>query len=232
MIAPAAGLQVGRTSIGRTSIGRTSIGRKVLMAASGAVLFLFVIGHLLGNLQIFRGPAAIDAYAHFLKSTPALLWGARLTLLCAVLLHGWAALTTTLQSWRARRERYASPRRYNVATLFSRSMRVTGPLIFAYVVYHLLHLTVGCVHPEFVEGQVYRNVVVGFSRPLAALTYMAAMAALGMHLVHGVWSMFQTLGLSSGRWRPRLRLLAATATALIVAGNVSIPLAVLAGWLR
>ncbi|MBK8479848.1 MAG: succinate dehydrogenase cytochrome b subunit [Proteobacteria bacterium] len=213
-------------------VARTSIGQKVLMAASGALLFLFVIGHLLGNLQIFRGPQAIDAYAHFLQSNAALLWGARITLFCALLVHGWAAVATTLRSWRARREPYAGQRRYRTATLFSRSMRVTGPLIFAYVVYHLLHLTVGSAHPDFVEGQVYRNVVVGFSEPLAAVTYMLAMTALGLHLVHGVWSMFQTLGLSNGRWRRRLRLLAGSVTALIVAGNVSIPLAVLAGWLR
>lgn len=214
------------------SFTRTSIGRKVLMAVSGIILVGFVIGHLLGNLQIYLGPDALNTYARFLHANPGLVWSVRLLLLAALAVHVIGYVQTALQSLRARGTRYQVAQRYSAASFGSRSMRYTGPLILAYVFYHLAHLTLGTAHPRFDEQDVYRNVLIGFSSPVPSLVYIAAMTALGLHLVHGVWSMFQTLGLNSFRWSERLRRFSAALTALIVLGNISIPVAVLTGLIR
>lgn len=211
---------------------RTSIGRKVLMAVSGIVLVGFVIGHLIGNLQIYLGPHALNTYARFLHSNPGLVWSVRLILLLAAAVHIAGYVQTMGQSLRGRKTRYHVSPRYQSASIGSRSMRITGPLIFAYVFYHLAHLTFGGAHPHFDEHDVYRNVVIGFSSPIPSLIYIAAMLALGLHLVHGAWSMFQTLGLNSSRWSKRLQLFATALTALIVLGNISIPVSVLTGLIR
>ena len=208
----------------------SSIGKKVVMAATGLVLYGFVIGHMLGNLQIYLGPEAINSYAEFLQRFlhGQGIWLARAGLLLAVGLHIWAAVTLTLANWSARPVGYRDWQAVE-STYASRTMIWSGPLLGAFVVYHLFHLTLGSVHPEFVRGDVYRNVVVGFQNPFVSAFYALAMGALGLHMYHGFWSLLQTLGLSHPRWN-RVRRAASLVLAGVVAlANISIPLAVLSG---
>jgi succinate dehydrogenase / fumarate reductase cytochrome b subunit len=211
----------------------STVGKKAVMAVTGLILFGFVIAHMIGNLQVFLGEAALDHYAVFLREFlhGAGIWIARAVLLTATVLHVWAATALTLGSWKARPVRYRrlEPRE---STYASRTMRWSGPLIGAFIVYHLMHLTFGNVHPQFVEGQVYHNVITGFRVLPVTVFYVVAQLALGFHLYHGGWSMLQTLGLSHPRWN-RLRFAAAlTFTLLVTGGNILIPVAVLAGWVR
>ncbi len=206
----------------------TTLGKKVLMAATGVVLFGFVVGHMVGNLQIYMGAEQLNAYAVFLQSKPALLWGARLVLLFCVAVH----LVAAVQLWL--RNRSARPVKYRVfrppaVDYAARTMVWSGPIIAVFIVYHLLHLTVGSAHPDFVYGDVYRNVVVGFSNPIVAGVYIVANILLAVHLYHGLWSLFQTFGWDHPQLSPLRRVAAVVFAALIGAGNVSMPLAVLAG---
>jgi len=212
----------------------STIGRKVVMAVTGLVLFGFVFAHMLGNLQMFLPDhEAINHYGKFLREMlhGGGIWVARAVLLGSVSLHIWAAWSLTRTSWKARPVSYkvVTP---DASTYASRTMRWSGPIVFLFIVYHLLHFTVGSVHPAFEEGQVYRNVIVGFSVWPVAVAYVIAILALGLHLRHGAWSMLQTLGASHPQW-DRLRNLAATVfTVIIVLGFISVPLAVLAGVLK
>src|SRR6266550_3103006 len=218
----------------RPGVTRSLVGQKAVMAVTGVILFLFVVGHLLGNLKIFEGPAAFNAYAEGLRTVGApffgrgwLLWIVRLVLIVAVLAHIWAAIGTSRASWRARPVSYR--RLEPVETTYAaRTMRWGGVLIFLYVVYHLLDLTFGRVNPSFVPGDVYHNVVASLRVWPVAAAYIAAMVALGLHLYHGTWSALQTLGLNrapTGRWRRS----AAAGIALLIAGAyISIPVASLA----
>lgn len=210
---------------------RSSIGKKVVMAASGAVLFGFVLGHLAGNLQVYLGPAAINAYALKLRHFPALLWAARLGLLAAVTLHIASAWSLTRTSQEARPIGYRE-RESRESTYASRTMRWGGVIVLLFVVYHLMHFTFGNAHPSFVPGDVYHNMVAGFrSLPVSGF-YIAAMIALGLHLYHGVWSMMQTLGLSHPRYDHLRHAFAALVAVVVVVGNISFPLAVLTGLLH
>jgi succinate dehydrogenase / fumarate reductase cytochrome b subunit len=208
----------------------SSIGLKVLMATSGLVLYGFVIAHMIGNLQIYLGAEAINHYGVLLREVlhGAGLWIARAVLLTAVILHAWAATVLTLGNWRARPIGYREwqPRQ---STYASRTMIWSGPLLALFIGYHLAHLTLGLTDPRFVEGQVYRNVVLGFLNPFVSAFYVLAMLALGLHMYHGFWSLLQTLGLGHPRWDGLRRALALGLAGLVVAGNVSIPLAVLTG---
>jgi succinate dehydrogenase / fumarate reductase, cytochrome b subunit len=209
----------------------SSIGKKVVMAGSGAVLFGFVVAHMVGNLQVYLGPAALNGYAEKLRQVPALLWAARLGLLVAVLLHIWSAWSLTRMSRAARPVGYRE-RESRESTYASRTMRWGGVILLLFIVYHLMHFTFGNAHPSFVHGDVFHNFVVGFQSVAVSGFYIAAMIALGLHLYHGVWSMMQTLGLSHPRY-DRLRHTFATLVAVVVvAGNVSFPLAVLTGLLH
>lgn len=216
-----------------TTIGlvRTTVGQKLLLAGTGVVLFLFVVAHLLGNLQIYRGPAALSAYAAFLRANPGPLWLARLILLLCVGVHIAYAARLAWRNWRSRPIPYAR-RRYREADLASRSMVFTGPVIAAFVLYHLLHFTFGAVHPEFIAGDVYHNVIAGFRVPWVALTYIVANLLLGLHLFHGIWSATQTFGLAHSRWDHLRRATATVIAAAIGAGNISIPLAVWLGLVK
>ena len=215
---------------------RTSIGKKLVMAVSGVMLFGFVVAHLLGNLKVFFGPQSFDAYAHHLREMGAdlfgdggLLWILRLGLLAALAAHVVAVVQLSLQSARARTVGYR--RGHDLAFSYaSRTMRWGGILVLAFVVYHLMHLTFGNVHPDFHPESPYRNVVTAFRVWWVALPYAVAVGLLGLHLYHGLWSATQTLSL---RYRVVLRWRRAAAAAIagaIVAGYLSIPLAVLAGW--
>ena len=207
---------------------RSTVGKKVVMAGTGIILVGFVIGHLLGNLLVFRGPEAMNEYAALLKSSTALLWGVRLVLLAAVLLHIIAAVQLIRLDRDARPVGYAR-QHHQAATVASRSMRWGGLSLALFIVYHLLHFTTGTLHPTFSHTDVYGNMIAAFSEWWIALIYVAAMVFLGLHLYHGVWSVGRTLGVAPRAEEPRKRRLA-TAIALVVwLGFTSIPLAILAG---
>jgi succinate dehydrogenase cytochrome b subunit len=212
---------------------RSSIGRKVIMAVTGAILLGFVLGHMIGNLQVYLGPEAMNGYAVFLREFLHGwgLWIARAVLLAAVILHIWSATSLTLTSRRARPVAYAR-QEWRESTYASRTMRWSGVLIFVFVVYHLMHFTFGNAHPSFIEGDVYHNFVAGFRSVPVSLFYILAMILLGLHIRHGFWSMFQTLGVSHPRYMRMAHAAAWIFAALIVLGNISFPLAVLAGILK
>lgn len=216
----------------------TSTGKKVLMAVSGLALFGFIIGHLLGNLQIFLGPEAVNRYAAFLKGTGELLWIARIGLLTMAVIHIWTAVSLTLENQAARPHGYAA-KTYVKASYASRTMHVSGLIVLAYLVYHLLHFTLHRVHPEFsafVDEQgrhdVYRMVVLSFQVPSIAWAYMIANALLGMHLSHGFYSLFQSLGLMNGELRRKMTGLAHAVGYGIALGYISIPLSIWLGWVK
>jgi succinate dehydrogenase / fumarate reductase cytochrome b subunit len=209
----------------------SSIGQKVVMATTGVVLSGFVLAHMAGNLNAFRGQEALDAYGAALRHVAALLWGVRITLLVAVLLHIWAYLALTRRSLAARPQGYrvAAHRESSYA---SRSMRYTGPIVLVFIVFHLLHMTTGTVHPSFVEGAVYHNLITGLRVVPVALFYLVALAGLAFHLFHGVWSIFQSLGLSQPRYGSVGRAVATVFTLVVIAGFAAVPLSVLAGILK
>jgi succinate dehydrogenase / fumarate reductase, cytochrome b subunit len=209
---------------------RSSIGRKVVMATTGVILVGFVIAHMIGNLQVYIGPEAMNDYAVWLRHVlhGAGLWIARAILLAAVILHIWAATSLTLSSRRGRPVGYRE-QKWRESTYASRTMRWGGVIILLFVIYHILHMTTGTVHQSFIEGDVYHNFVAGFRVVPVSLFYIFAMLALGLHLKHGVWSMFQTLGVSHPRYIRAARVLAWVVALVVVIGNISFPLAVLAG---
>lgn len=219
----------------------TSIGKKAVMAVTGIILVGFVIGHMLGNLKIYQGEDKFNAYALWLREVggPALghaqfLWLVRLILLTATVLHIVAAAQLTQMSYAARPVRYERKEAVS-STYASRTMRWSGVIITLFVIYHILHFTLGAV--GFAPGQyrpmsVYRNVVVGFSVWYVSAAYVAAMLVLGLHMYHGVWSMFQTLGVSNGTVDRPYRVLAAVSSLAVLLGNISVPVAVLTGLVR
>jgi len=204
------------------------------MAVTGAILFIFVIGHLGGNLQIFEGRERINAYGHLLKSLGELLWLARIVLIVSVLLHIWATVELALRNIKARPVGYKVKK--SVASNYAdRTMYWSGPIILAFVIYHLLQFTVGTVHPgapAFSDTDIYYNVVRGFSVWWVSAWYILSMILLGFHLRHGLWSAFQSLGMNHPRHTPVLKQAALWIAILITVGYISIPIAVLAGWVR
>ena len=147
---------------------RSTIGRKIVMAVSGIVLVVFVIGHMTGNLLAFQGRARLDAYSHFLQSSAPVLWSVRAVLLLAAVLHVHSAMTLTMDARIARPRGYAR-REVLSSTVGARTMRWGGVLLLVFIVYHLLHFTTGTLHPDFVRGQVYDNLVTGLSVPAVAV---------------------------------------------------------------
>ena len=218
-----------------TAAGRffgSSIGKKVVMAVTGLALFGFVIAHMVGNLQVYLGPEALNAYAKALRDLGPLLWVARIGLLVAVVLHIWAAFTLTRMNRAARPVGYRE-KEHRESTYASRTMRWSGVLLALFIVYHLMHMTWGNAHPDFDHaGDVYHNFVVGFRPALVTGVYVVAMLFLGLHLYHGVWSLMQTLGLSHPRYNNLRHAFATLVAAVIVIGNISMPVAVLAGWVQ
>jgi succinate dehydrogenase / fumarate reductase cytochrome b subunit len=214
------------------ALWRTSVGKKAVMAFTGLIMVAYLITHVLANLLVFEGPDRINAYSRFLHGTGAALWAARLVLLAAVVLHIVAAVQLTGRRQAARPQAYAGGRRPQVSTLASRTIRWGGVLILVFLVYHILHFTLGTVHPGFVEGDPYHNVASGFGNPLVVVFYELAMAAVGLHLYHGVWSSGRSLGTSPPSPQPLRRQLALVLAGLVWAGFAVIPLAVYAGILR
>jgi succinate dehydrogenase / fumarate reductase, cytochrome b subunit len=212
---------------------QTTVGKKAIMAVTGVLLFLFVVGHLLGNLQIFEGPEKINKYAVFLRSLPALLWTTRIVLLTSVVLHIWSSFELWLLQREARPIGYVKKVNFS-STYASRTMQWSGPILLAFIIWHLLQFTFGAVHPgaPFDEHNVYNNVVLGFQVWPVSLFYIIAMSMLCYHLYHGLWSMFQTLGFSHPVYTPILKVLAKLVAIVLAIGYVSIPAAVLAGLIK
>ena len=207
---------------------RSTVGKKALMAVTGLVLFLYVFFHMLGNLQVFAGPAQINGYARLLHVSPELLWTVRVILIAAVLVHVVAGVQLWFRARGARPVAYAEHRTEG-SSVASRTMIWSGVLIFAFVVFHLLDLTVGVVHPGFIEGDVFHNLLVSFGQAAGVIVYLVAMAALGFHLWHGVYSMFRSVGLLNSRIHPTVQRFAAGIAVIITLGFASIPLAVIFG---
>lgn len=214
---------------------RSAVGKKVVMAVTGIILFGFVFGHMLGNLKLYFGPEKLNEYGVWLRTlgTPAfpnelLLWIARIVLLGAVILHIDAATRLTIMNRKARPKDYES-RKSVAATYAARTMRWGGVIVLLFVIFHILDFTTGNVNPDFVEGNVYHNVIASFSRWWVSAFYVIANIALGFHLYHGLWSMFQSLGWNHPYFNPWRREFATLFAVVITLGNVSFPLAVLSG---
>ncbi|MDX2267664.1 MAG: succinate dehydrogenase cytochrome b subunit [Bryobacter sp.] len=207
---------------------QTTIGKKYVVAVSGAILFAFTIGHMLGNLQIYLPNAqeALANYAKLLHASAELLWAVRLVLLAALVAHFVTIAQLYMINKQARPQGYVK-KTPTISTYASRTMYLSGPILLAFIVYHLAHLTLGTVHPNYVHLDPYNNLVYGFRQPLAAISYIVAMSMLGLHLVHGVWSMFQSVGFNHPRYRATTRAFATGAAAALAIGNISIPVAVL-----
>ena len=217
----------------------SSLGRKFVMAGTGGLLFLFVIGHLVGNLQVFGPPELINTYAHFLQSKPLLVWGARIGLLVVVALHITTAVQLSVANKEARPVNYVGRGAYG-STWQSRYMLGTGSVIAAFIVYHLAHFTVllpgingvgdfsqlkTVLHGEPVRD-VYAMMVLGFQVWWVALFYLVAQALLFIHLGHGLASMFQSFGLRNHVWWPRVQLFAKGASGAIFVGYALIPISI------
>jgi succinate dehydrogenase / fumarate reductase cytochrome b subunit len=216
----------------------TTVFKKVLMAISGLILWGFVIVHMIGNLKVYQGPVAFNHYAEGLRTLgepffgrSRVLWIARVILLAAVGVHVVAAVQLFLKSRAARKVGY---QRFDSLgfSFASRTMVWGGLVILAFVIYHLLHMTFGNVHPDFRHGDAYHNFVVGFQSVPVALAYSAAMIPLGFHLYHGVWSALQTLGANQPAYERWRRPAAAVLAVFVVVANLSFPIAVLAGLIR
>ena len=208
------------------------------MAATGSFLILFVLGHMAGNLKVYQGAEKFNAYAEFLREVGApvlghgqFLWIARVALVAAVLVHIVAAVQLTRRSQLARPVGYKKTP-HEELTYASRTMRWGGVVIILFVVYHILHLTTGTVHSQFVPGDAFHNLVIGFQTWPVAAAYMLAVLALGLHLYHGVWSGFQTLGWDNPRFARHRRTIAGVIAVVVVVGNLSFPIAALTGVLN
>jgi succinate dehydrogenase / fumarate reductase cytochrome b subunit len=223
-----------------TNLFTSSLGRKFLMAASGGVLFLFVVGHMVGNLQFFLPPEAINRYAHFLQSLGELLWAERLFMLAMIVLHVWSAATLTAENRAARPEPYGGGHAPFAASLASRTMLVSGLIVGAFIVYHLLHYTVkvqGITGSPIPIGQLkdpatghpdcYAMMVAGFSVVPVSLFYLVGVGLLCFHLSHGVQAMFQSLGLRNAAYAELIAKASKVIALVLFLGYASIPVSVL-----
>jgi succinate dehydrogenase / fumarate reductase, cytochrome b subunit len=216
---------------------RSAVGKKWVMAVTGIAWMGYVFAHMAGNLKLYMGAEDINHYGEFLRDllVPLLprtvaLWILRLGLIVAFVLHVHAAYGLTMMNQRARAaNKYVSKRDWQAATSASRSMRWTGVAILLFLLWHLADLTWGTVNPDFVRGDVYRNLVASFERPLVAGVYIAANLALGLHLFHGSWSIFQSLGVNNPRWNSWRRAFAVGFAGVVTVANLTFPLAVVTG---
>lgn len=244
-----------------SALFKSSIGRKIIMAVTGLVLVGFVTGHLIGNLHVFGKPDEINGYAHFLQGLGPLLWLVRGFLLLCAGLHIWAAVVLTLDNKKARPEEYGFKHTIQ-ATLASRTMRLTGLVVLAFIAYHLAHFTIG-VNGGFFQGDTFKGrlpevtlqedfhlagvllaregtvvhdvhtmIVRGFQSPIVSGFYILAVGLLAFHLWHGIESMFQTLGLRTSRWGNGLRQLTRVYCVLYFLGNLAIVGGVLGGFVK
>ncbi|HEY8526425.1 MAG TPA: succinate dehydrogenase cytochrome b subunit [Acidimicrobiales bacterium] len=216
---------------------RSAVGKKWVMALTGIALMGYVFAHMFGNLKVYFGAEEINHYGEFLREllVPLLprtwtLWLMRIGLALAFVFHIHAAASLTLMNRRAHAEGgYISKRDWQAANAASRSMRYTAVVILLFLIWHLADLTWGTVNPDFVRGDVYRNMVASFERPAVSAIYIVANIALGLHLFHGAWAMFQSLGLNNPKYNAWRRRFAAGFAAVVMIGNLSFPIAVLTG---
>ena len=223
------------------NIFKSSLGKKYIMAVTGFAMFLFVIGHLAGNLQIFMGPEAINRYGHFLQSNPELIWPARIGLLVMLVLHIWSATKLSAENRAARPVPYENWQPVG-STYASRTMLMSGIIIFVFIIYHLLHFTaqvqyVNLTGKNFVDfmdpakrHDIFKMMVVGFNNPFVSGFYLLGMALLALHLSHGVSSMFQSIGWKNKAYGPVLDKASRWLAVLIFLGYSSIPVAILLGY--
>jgi succinate dehydrogenase / fumarate reductase, cytochrome b subunit len=211
---------------------QSSVGKKAVMAVTGLILVAYLITHVLANLLVFAGPDRINRYAQLLHASGAALWGARLILLVAAVLHIVAATQLALRSRAARPAPYAGGREPQVSTLAARTIRWGGAIILVFLVYHILHFTTGTAHPDFVALNPHHNVTTGFREPWVAAVYLLAMVVVGLHLYHGVWSSGRSLGLSQPSPQPLRRRVALVLAALVWLGFTAIVVAGFLGMIR
>ncbi|MBL4576375.1 MAG: succinate dehydrogenase cytochrome b subunit [Opitutaceae bacterium] len=222
-----------------TALLKTSIGKKIIMALTGAVLIGFIIGHLVGNLQIFSDPEKINAYAHFLQGLGPALWLIRLFLLLCVGLHIWMAVLLWCENKKARSQSYTASHTIQ-ASYASRTMKYSGFIVLAFILYHLAHFTVKATNPEYNEmmwtladgtvvPDVHLMMVAGFSSLTVSLFYLISVGLLSFHLSHGFQSMFQSVGLRTETWGRALKVISIVLSLAYFAGNAVIPLSVLTG---
>lgn len=222
----------------------TSMGKKYAMAITGVMMLGFVFAHMIGNLKLYfpakDGVPALDSYGEFLRTgllVPILpeyvaLWILRIGLIVALVVHVHAAYALTVTNRRMRPEGYRSPRNYQVADFAGRSMRWTGVIVLLYIGFHLADITIGAepaAPTVWQYGEVKANVIASLSRPVVGFFYLLANAALGVHLYHGMWSLFQTLGVGSVKGADWRRAAALGFVAVVLAGNLSFPIAVMTG---
>jgi succinate dehydrogenase / fumarate reductase cytochrome b subunit len=214
----------------------TAVGKKYVMALTGIALMGYVLAHMIGNLKMFLGADEINHYGEFLRELlvplaprTVVLWILRIGLIGAAVLHVHAAYSLTVLNRQARSVKYQSERDYQAANFASRTMRWTGIIVLLFVLFHLADLTWGFANPDFVRGDPYHNVVESMSRVPVAVLYIVANIALGVHLYHGAWSLFQSMGWNSPRFNRWRRGFAIAFATLITVGNVSFPIAVQAG---
>jgi succinate dehydrogenase / fumarate reductase cytochrome b subunit len=216
---------------------RSAVGKKWVMAVTGILLMGYVFFHMLGNLKVYLGAEDLNHYGEWLRDLlvpffprTVTLWLLRIGLIAAFVFHIHAAYGLTWINRQARAAGgYISKRDYQAANAASRSMRYTGVVILLFLIFHLADLTWGTVNPDFVRGDVYRNLVASFERPAVSAIYIVANIALGLHLFHGAWSMFQSLGLNNPRWNSWRRGFAVGFAAIVTVGNLTFPIAALTG---
>ena len=222
-----------------SAFSRSSIGKKIIVAVTGIILIGFIVGHLIGNLQIFLGPEAVNRYAEGLRALGPLLWVVRIFLLAVVVLHIYFTIRLVIDNRKARPEAYAK-KDHVKATFASRSMGLSGLLLLAFIIYHIAHFTVRVTDPRFAllkadplnRYDVYSMMVYGFQNVLVSGIYIVAMFLLALHLSHGSSSFFQSLGLNDKKLTPKLATAGRIFAWLIFAGYTSIPLAVLLGLVK
>ena len=215
---------------------RSAVGKKWVMAVTGIMLLGFVFAHMIGNLKIYLGAGPLNHYADWLRTLgePALprtvlLWIMRVGLIGAFALHIISAAQLTRMNHRARPVQYQSKRDYIAANFASRTMRWTGIIVGFYLIFHLMDLTWGNANPKFVRGDTYENVIHSFKRVPVAIVYILANIALAIHIFHGAWSMFQSLGLNNPKWNRARRSFAIGFATVIGLANISFPLMVVTG---
>lgn len=217
----------------------TALGKKYAMAISGIVGLGYIFAHMVGNLKMYLGAESIDGYSEWLRDGllypilphTVMLWILRLALIAALVVHVHAAYALTVMNRQARPTRYQSERHYVAADFASRTMRWTGVIVLLFIAFHLADLTWGveAVNPDWEEGAAHANLIASLSRPVVAAFYLVANLALGLHIYHGIWSLFQTMGWNNRRFNEYRRSLAIGLTVIIIGGNLSFPIAVLTG---
>jgi succinate dehydrogenase / fumarate reductase cytochrome b subunit len=215
---------------------RSALGKKYVMAITGVIFMGYVFAHMFGNLKLYQGPEAFNEYAEFLRELlypivpeQASLNVMRVLLLGALILHVVAAYQLTMMNRRARPESYRAKRDFVAADFAARTMRWTGVIVLLFLAYHLADFTFGWVNPAAEGAMIYDKVIASFQNPVVAGFYVVANLALGVHLYHGVWSLFQSMGWNNRRFNHWRRIFAIAFTVIVVGGNLSFPIAVQVG---